>query len=402
MRCQSRYASMCRLTRPLFAAALVAIGAIIGPLQAQAQKLQAWQYTSALNVPRYYHEVVVAGGHVYAIGGIGSDRATYLESVEYAAIQPDGSLGPWQMTSAMTTQRWLHSAAAANGYLYAMGGGPSGFTLSTSERAQILPDGSLGPWQLAGNLAVPRYTSTAVSVAGYLYLLGGSPLFGGIIASVERAAVMPDGSLGPWTSTAPLPVARTGHAAATSGSRVYVLGGSPADASYTSVIYAEVLPDGSLGSWNPTSSLTGARVSSGAVVLGGALHAIGGVGFSAICVDAETAIILPDGSLGPWSAASAMQARRCDADTAASATHVYAVGGNTSPVLASVEYTSAPPPVGGSVTGVNTTGVACVNVTTGQYVTLRLQATPSWDCEAAGLVVNPGDTVRQIIYGTTK
>jgi hypothetical protein len=186
------------------------------------------------------------------------------------------------------------------------------FTLSSSERAQLLPDGSLGPWQPAGNLAVPRYQSVAVAVGGYLYLLGGSPIGGGIIANIERAAVMADGSLGPWTQTAPLPVARTVHAAATTGSHVYVLGGAVDDATYKSVIYAEVLPDGSLGSWDPTSSLTRFRFWSGAGVVDGTLYAIGGLGGSAAdCVGVEAAPILTDGSLGAWAVTTAMQTPRC-------------------------------------------------------------------------------------------
>lgn len=228
------------------------------------------------------------------------------------------------------------------------------FTLGNSERAQILPDGSLGPWQLAGNLAVPRYQSVAVAAGGYLYLLGGSPIGGGIIANIERAAVMADGSLGPWTQIAPLPVARTVHAAATTSSHVYVLGGAVGDATYKSVIYAKVLPDGSLGSWEPTSSLTRFRYWSGAGVVDGTLYAIGGLGDSAAnCADVEAAPILADGSLGAWAVTTATQTPRCYAETGASATHLYAISGYSGePVasgLTSVEYTSPVGPISATV-----------------------------------------------------
>jgi hypothetical protein len=55
--------------------------------------------------------------------------------------------------------------------------------------------------------------------------------------------------------------------------------------------------------------------------------------------------------------------------------------------------------VGGSVTSLTPTSVTCSNTTTGQSIVIKPRA-PSWDCEAAGLVVNPGDRIRQTIGGT--
>ena len=43
--------------------------------------------------------------------------------------------------------------------------------------------------------------------------------------------------------------------------------------------------------------------------------------------------------------------------------------------------------------------VVCKNLTTGQRVVIRGVAT-SWDCEAAGLVVHPGNLIQQTVTGT--
>ena len=51
------------------------------------------------------------------------------------------------------------------------------------------------------------------------------------------------------------------------------------------------------------------------------------------------------------------------------------------------------------VTGVSLRKVICQNVTARQRVVIRDGAT-SWDCEAAGLGVTPGDTIRQTVTGT--
>ena len=63
---------------------------------------------------------------------------------------------------------------------------------------------------------------------------------------------------------------------------------------------------------------------------------------------------------------------------------------------------SLPPPtpnvVGGTVTGVNPERVVCRNLTTMQTVIIE-DGSRSWDCTAAGLVVNTGDSVWLIVQG---
>ena len=58
-----------------------------------------------------------------------------------------------------------------------------------------------------------------------------------------------------------------------------------------------------------------------------------------------------------------------------------------------------PAPVGGTVTGVNLRRVTCRNVTTRKSVVIKLPGAMAWDCEAAGLVVHPGDRIRIDVNG---
>jgi hypothetical protein len=62
----------------------------------------------------------------------------------------------------------------------------------------------------------------------------------------------------------------------------------------------------------------------------------------------------------------------------------------------SFEFGAAP--VGGSTFGHRVQRVTCRNVTTGQTVSVQ-QPSGAWDCEAAGLVVSPGDRIRQKVAG---
>jgi hypothetical protein len=121
-----------------------------------------WQATLSLNTPRFWHTVVVIGNYIFAIGGRDNNNAT-IASVERAAINADGSLGAWQYVSSMTTPRCMQITIVANGYLYAAGGySPcSGDNynsfINTVERAPINADGTLGAWQLT----TPLLTASA-------------------------------------------------------------------------------------------------------------------------------------------------------------------------------------------------------------------------------------------------
>ena len=62
-----------------------------------------------------------------------------------------------------------------------------------------------------------------------------------------------------------------------------------------------------------------------------------------------------------------------------------------------------PPTLGGSASGLTIKKVICRNKTTGQEVTIEiLGGSNSWNCEEAGLIVNPGDKVRMRIKGNAE
>jgi hypothetical protein len=63
-----------------------------------------------------------------------------------------------------------------------------------------------------------------------------------------------------------------------------------------------------------------------------------------------------------------------------------------------VQVETTIPDVGGSVTGISPQRVVCTNLTTGQQVRIE-DGARSWNCEGAGLDVNPGDQIRQTAIG---
>jgi hypothetical protein len=59
-------------------------------------------------------------------------------------------------------------------------------------------------------------------------------------------------------------------------------------------------------------------------------------------------------------------------------------------------------PLGGSASGLHIDKVSCKNKTTGQKVAIKIDGVSTvWDCEEAGLVVDPGDEVSMKAMGSS-
>lgn len=195
--------------------------------------LSAWQVlTSALNLPRQFFGAVRVGRSIYAVGGewpgSGLDHSN---TVERASIQSDGTLSAWQiLTATLNLGRAALGVTATNRFVYAVGGlGRNYYTATgTVERAPIQPDGTLGPWEvLTATLNTARDQLAVVQIAGYLFVIGGyNDQIPGELASVEEAAINPNGTLATWQTLATsLPTWRSAPAVIAANGCMYVIGG---------------------------------------------------------------------------------------------------------------------------------------------------------------------------------
>lgn len=240
--------------------------------------LGSWQIVNSMTIGRQYLAAVAVNGYLYAIGGdtiLGSDRNT----VERAALNPDGTLGSWQLVNSMTMPRGHVAAVAMNGYIYAVGGSGNspGWYLSSVECAAVNPDGTLGAWQLMNSMTVSRVKHAAVVANGYIYALGGFDCNDGCYywSTVERAPVNPDGRLGPWQVVNSMTTDRNGFSAVAAAGFVYALGGYNGQ-QLSSVERAAVNLDGTLGSWQIVNNMTNATDTLAAVAANGYLYALEG------------------------------------------------------------------------------------------------------------------------------
>jgi hypothetical protein len=87
------------------------------------------------------------GDYLYAIGGL--DGAAYLDSIEKAKVNADGTLGGWAFTTPLQSRREGSSALSANDAVYIIGGtNLTGFKRSI-EYAWFDEQGDIGYWATA-------------------------------------------------------------------------------------------------------------------------------------------------------------------------------------------------------------------------------------------------------------
>ncbi|MGH7157211.1 MAG: hypothetical protein ACREGG_03840 [Candidatus Saccharimonadales bacterium] len=277
---------------------------------------------------------ITANGYVYVIGGNTSNScATNVSTkatVYYAKLNADGSMGAWQTASnPLPNARVFMASATANGYVYVMAGQDTTGTLqSTVYYAKLNADGSIGAWQTSSN-SLPQALQSPSSVIanGYIYALNG---YNGSSnqSTVYYAKLNADGSMGAW-QTNPNPTPGTTFAATSvvANGYVYVMGGNVS----SNIYYAKLNSDGSTGTWTTQSSLIIATSWASSVVVNGHVYYIGGG-------NASYARLNPDGSTGAWANANAVPNSVIRSGSIAANGYVYLMGGNSSSIPVSTVY----------------------------------------------------------------
>ncbi len=296
--------------------------------------LPMWVTDSPLNIPRASPAVAVENGFIYVLGGGNFDQDhIFHSSVEYAKVQPDGSLGEWRLTSPMKTKRMFAAAIAANGYIYVIGGekgnDESRDLLQTVEKAKILPDGSLGEWTLeAQKMNTNRRALVASYYKGWIYAFGGYN--GSFLKDMERTEIKADGSLGEWALEGEeAKIERYIHSGVINKNNIYLFGGHTMtlEKATDTAEWTTINSDGKLGSWKDLPVMPTNRFAGGAVVLQDIVFLIGGQ--NTIILTAVTkAPIAPDGSLGEWITDTPLPQGRLGVALAVWNDVIYVIGGS--------------------------------------------------------------------------
>lgn len=155
-----------------------------------------------LSLPRTAAASVVTSGGVFIVGGRTADGQP-LASVEWVQADERGRLeGPSQIEpgTGLNVPRSDHMAIAIGSWVYVLGGaGPEG-VLRSIERAPITPEGSLGRFEdvASSSLVVPRAGAVTVRLGSRLLVGGGLTGPGQVLDSWEQALIDDSGQLGPF------------------------------------------------------------------------------------------------------------------------------------------------------------------------------------------------------------
>jgi hypothetical protein len=174
--------------------------------------------------------------HLYvAGGGWNSSVPTLWDRAHSIEVLPDGSLdgGGW-VASAVFPNGYVHQLGGAvipdNGFLYVFGGQDDNTATFYDDcyYAEIMGDGSLGPWQTGSDLPQATWFTGSTSIGNSIIVAAGTTTGSGAGAldEVWVCDVNPDGTMGSWTvQTETLPAARYGAKLVAVGDDVLAIGG---------------------------------------------------------------------------------------------------------------------------------------------------------------------------------
>lgn len=194
-------------------------------------KLSTWKKTIPLPEGKngtMAHSVAVYKNFIYSIAGTYKDpqdkkwKAT--GNVVFTKVNEDGTVTEWKETSPLPEpQSYGMAVAGSNNCIYYL----SGYKSRQVYFARIQEDGSLSKWKVTRNLISPRCRSKAFFYHDYLYVLGGEIIYKKYSEIVFRTKVNPDGSVGKWRRTEPLPEKVASFGAVRSGKDIFIFGGAP-------------------------------------------------------------------------------------------------------------------------------------------------------------------------------
>lgn len=167
------------------------------------------------------------------------------------------------------------------------------------------------------------YTAGVVC-GGYIYILGGNS--DGALTTVRYAKIGADGTIGTWGSTQALPVANFRQGAVAINGRIYSIGGA-GSGEEKRVYFAEPKPDGTIASWTRTADMPTNKDGCRAVAVNGYIYVVGGNSGWAETVYAK---VLPNGHVVRWIAGTSLNTGRYQFPLVHANGWLYAIGGRDS------------------------------------------------------------------------
>ena len=157
-------------------------GVYYAPLNANGT-VGAWSTTTALPDAMDGSTSIVNNGYVYEIGGQDVSNNS-LQVVYYAPLNANGTVGAWSTTTALPSSLGIATSVVYNGYVYELGGQLTNNTyVNTVYYAPLSSNGTVGTWSTTTALPTNLGYATSVVYNGFVYEIGGQLTSGGTIVS---------------------------------------------------------------------------------------------------------------------------------------------------------------------------------------------------------------------------
>ncbi|WP_394848201.1 hypothetical protein LZC95_12130 [Pendulispora brunnea] len=200
---------------------------------------------------------------VLSVGGFDSQTTlSYLDDVWFSAFdEAQKTFSPRADVGLKTVKKRGHPTVVAyKNFVYVMGGDSPQDTKSASVEFSVLTD-KLSPFTETTAMQNPATGQphrienfTVCTGEGTIYVIGGRPVGSPTDVVLMSRIDEANGQLGPWQAMNKLPAARAGAGCFIAHEKLYVLGGLGTSERATSVFWAPIRPDGTLGPWDAQSS----------------------------------------------------------------------------------------------------------------------------------------------------
>ena len=190
--------------------------------------------------------VVQAGTRLLYIGG--TDGTTATNQVFSADAFTTGTFGPWSAAPALPEPRSRAAVIFSSGSIYVFGGLDSAGQPTTTAFV-MTPDASTGTltdWRTAAAAELPidlpeaRSGASVVALADGLLLVGGADAANAPTAGVWKSTLAQNGSLGEWEPQTSMPQPRADAEIGIVGDHVFVYGGRDAAGATATVLRGDL------------------------------------------------------------------------------------------------------------------------------------------------------------------
>lgn len=225
--------------------------------------LGAWTTLTTTPLPstRAEHYLTASNGYVYVAGGLNASGG--VSGVSYAKLNADGTISSWIATTSLlsASSNYRGRALIYNGYMYTSGGLTNGGGANTATAyAQIQANGALSSWNTTTALSSDTGKQALVAYSGYLFSVGGVNTGGTAQLTAQSAKIDTPGTTGNYSASSTYNAsALINYASVATGGYIYLIGGTTANTGgnanqLNTARYAQVNADGTLGTWNTTTS----------------------------------------------------------------------------------------------------------------------------------------------------